>query len=295
MRYSLIPDTNVILQYTNQVKKVDAESAENWARPPKQTRNIYEFGFTNWAIPKVRITGKYRNTNLDTDLGNEALFESVNIDPDHREYYNLGLTWLVAPGLTAFFNGDVTKDDTSHDRISGVASNSGDGSALNQHYMASLSFALSDKVTITPTYTFMNWEHWRELAWQTNTGATVVDSDYWDRQRAHNLALNLMVAPSKRITFNLSADYTKSSGTYHPTSPETLGSILFDTDEVRRFSALFTEEYNVRLDSVYALGRGWGLGLDLRYTDWQDKTPANPSDGTFAGGLLKVTKQFYSR
>ncbi len=294
MRYSLIPKTNVSLQYTNQIKKVEDQSAENWARPPKQTRNIYEVGFTNWAIPKVRITGKYRNTNLDTDLGNEALIEPVNNDPDHRNYFNLGLAWSITPSISAFLSGDATKDDTSHNRMSGGVSNSGDGSALNQQYMASVSFSLSDKVTITPTYTYMKWEQWRDLAWETNFGAAVIDKDYWDRQRAHNLAVNFMVLPTKRLSFNGSADYTISRGYYYPSSPVTLGSLIFNTDKIAYISVLKTEEYNVRLDSSYALGRGWGLGLDLRYTVWRDDSSDNPSDGTFAGGLVKISKQFIS-
>jgi len=294
MRYSLIPKTNVSFKYTNQVKKVEDQSAENWSRPPKQTRNIYEVGFSNWAIPRVRITGKYRNTNLDTDLGNEALIDPVNNDPDHRSYYNLGLTWVITPRVIAFLSGDATKDDTSHNRMSGGISNSGDGSALNQQYLASMSFSLSDKVTITPTYTYMKWEQWRDLAWETSTGAAVVDTAYWNRQRAQNFALNFMVVPTKRLSFNVSADYTDSDGHYRPSSPENVGSIIFDTKQIARISALSTEEYNVRLDSDYTLGRGWGLGLDLRYTDWRDDSSDNPSDGTFTGGLMKITKQFIS-
>jgi hypothetical protein len=51
----------------------------------------------------------------------------------------------------------------------------------------------------------------------------------------------------------------------------------------------------VRLDTDYDLGRGWGVGVDFRYTDWKDDSADNPTNGVFVGGLAKVTKQFFTQ
>jgi hypothetical protein len=63
-----------------------------------------------------------------------------------------------------------------------------------------------------------------------------------------------------------------------------------NTAEIAQFSGSSTEEVNVRFDIDHDLGAGWGLGLGLRYTDWQDDSFDNPSDGEFMGGLLKISK-----
>jgi hypothetical protein len=63
-----------------------------------------------------------------------------------------------------------------------------------------------------------------------------------------------------------------------------------NTAEIAQFSQSSTEEINVRFDIDQDLGHGWGLGLDLRYTDWQDDSVDNPSDGEFMGGLLRISK-----
>ena len=46
----------------------------------------------------------------------------------------------------------------------------------------------------------------------------------------------------------------------------------------------------MRFDTDYAIGKGWGIGLDLRYIEWADDSFDNPSEGEFMGGLLKVSK-----
>jgi hypothetical protein len=294
MRYSLIPSSNLSVQYTRQIKKVEDESAMNWARPPEQSRNIYELGFTNWAIPKVRISGKYRRTRIKTEFGNEALIEPVNNDPNKIDMGNLGLTWLISPRVTLFVNANVTKEDTTANRQFSGVTDAETADALHENYLASLSFAISENFIITPTYTYMSFSQDRELVWTNTVPETVVDSDYTNKQKAQNFALNFMLLATKRLTFNGAIDYTKTDGTYEPTSLIAI-PFAFNAAEIAQFSATETNEFNVRLDSAVDLGRGWGLGLDLRYTDWRDDSFDNPSDGTFAGGLVKVTKLFHSQ
>lgn len=293
VRYSLVPKTNLNLIYTKKIKKIEEESAIAWSRPVKQTYDVFEAGFTNWVIPKVRITGKFSNTQVGTDFGEAP----INNDPSRTNQGTLGFTWTITPSLFAFINASATKETTQDNRM-GEISNASQADALREQYLASCSYRINDKVAITPTYTYMAYKQQRDMVFKT-TAPTVVDSGYRNQQKAQNFALNLMVVPTKRLNINTTVDYTITKGTYDPTSPLMVAAnvtspfVSYDAEQLAMFSETHTEEINVRLDSEYDLGRGWGLGLDLRYVDWKDTSVDNPSNGTFVGGLFKVSKKLF--
>jgi len=284
LRYSLVPKTNLSFLYTKKVKKVDEESAFDWSRPVKQTHDIYEVGFTNWVVPKVRITGKLSHTRVGTALqplvvNNVVGTNVMNNEPEQTNQGNLGLTWSVTPKLTAFFNASAAREKTQDNRTV-EASKVNKAEALREQYLASFSYRISDKIAVTPTYTFMSFRQQRDLAF----GSTF-DSGYTDKQKAQNFAFNLMFVPISRLNINAVVDYTITKGDYDPALPF--------AEQLAMFSETHSEEVNVRLDSEYDLGRGWGLGLDLRYEDWKDTSIDNPSDGTFWAGLFKISKKLY--
>jgi len=292
VRYSLIPKTSLSLVGSKKIKTVSDESAFDWARPAKQTHDVYEFGFTNWAVPKIRITGKLSQTQVTTDLKpgviNNVSGSVANNEPDQTNQGTLGLTWTITPTLTAFINATAAKEKT-HSNHTVEASNANDADALREQYLASFSYRINDKIAITPTYTFMSYKQQRDLPF----GSTI-DSGYANSQRAQNFALNFNLVPTSRLNINTTVDYTTTSGNYNPTSPLTVGtSVNADTEMLAMFSETHSEEINIRLDSEYNLGRGWGLGIDLRYVDWTDTSTDNPSNGTFYGGLFKVSKKLF--
>jgi hypothetical protein len=292
-RYSLIPKSNMLLQYTRQVKDVEGESAINWGRPQKSTRDVYELGLTNWALPRVRASMKLAHIRNGQNYGDEAAnYEPVSIDPEHTSQGTLGLTVLVSPKVTAFANGFVSKEESTDNRLVGGHSNA-KADALNQQYMVSLNFAVSEKLSISPSYSYMSWEQKRDIVWESGTGVEVVDPEYNNKQKAQVFSLALNATPIKRLNVNAAVDYTTSKGKYDPTSPIQLGALSFNAASAAQFSRSETEEINVRLDTEYDLGRGWGVGLDLRYVDWSDTSTDNPSDGIFYGGLFKVSKKLF--
>lgn len=285
IRYSLVPKTNLNFIYTKKIKKVEEESAVAWSRPPKQTYDVFEYGLTNWVIPKVRITGKLISTLVRTEFGEE----SINNEPSRTNQGILGLTWSVTPKLSTFMNASAAREDTQNNR--GEVAGADSAKSLREQYLASLSYRINDKVAITPTYTYMSYKQDRDFAYEG--GAGTVDSAYSNKQKAQNFAVALMLMPTTRLNINTIVDYTITKGNYVPTSPIQIGSVVFNAEEMALFSQSHSEEINVRLDSEYDLGRGWGLGLDLRYADWKDTSVDNPSDGTFFGGLFKVSKKLF--
>lgn len=292
-RYSLIPKSNLSLQYTRQIKDVEGKSAVDWGRPQKSSKDVYELGFTNWAIPRLRTTLKLAHIWNGNDYGNaSATYEPVSIDPEHTSQGTLGLTVLITPRLTAFANGFVSKEDSEDNRLVGGHVD-GKAEALNQQYMFSLNYAFSEKFSISPSYSYMRWEQKRDMVWESSTGVEVVDPGYSNKQKAQVFGLAVNSKPTKRLHLNAAVDYTIAKGHYDPTPQFQLGALLFNAFTAAEFSQTTTEELGVRLDSEFDLGRGWGLGLDLRYVDWVDKSTDNPSDGVYYGGLFKVSKKLF--
>lgn len=291
-RYSLIPKSSLNLQYTWQVKDVEnASGIDNLSRPESTTKDIYELGFSNWAFPSVRTTAKLSHTRIGNNYGDPIVgYEPVAIDPEHTSQGTLGITWLVTPRITAFASGSITKEESSNNRLVGGHIDS-KADALNQQGTLSLNFAISEKLSISPSYTYMSWEQKRDLVWE-NTGE-VVDPNYSNKQKAQNFALALSSRPTKQLNVNTSVDYTITEGHYDPTSPINIEGVSYNAAEATEFSRTSTKEWNIRLDSEYDLGRGWGLGLDLRYVDWEDTSTDNPSNGIFYGGLFKVSKKLF--
>lgn len=292
-RYSLIPKSNVNLQYTRQNKDVEGESAFAYGRPQKSARDVYELGFTNWAVPKLRTTMKLAHIANRNDYGNaSADYEPVSIDPEHTNQATLGLTLLVSPKVTAFANGFVSKEESDDNRLVGGHIDAR-AEALNQQYMLSLNFVVNEKFSISPSYSYMSWQQKHDIVWETGAGVEVVDSGYTSKQKAQVFSLAMNAMPTKRLNINAAVDYTIAKGHYDPTSPILLGALAFNAASAAEFSLTDTREFNVRLDGEYNLGRGWGLGLDLRYVDWTDDSTDNPSDGIFYGGLFKVSKKLF--
>ena len=281
LRFSLIPKTNLHLKYTKKIKKVEDQSSLDWSNPPKTTKDEYEFGISNWVVPKVRATAKVTHARVSTELA----ATSINNEPDQTNQFNLGVTWSVSPKVVAYGSAYVAREETDSNRMSGGITSANTAEALRQQHLISLSFMVSDKLTLSPTYTYIAAEQGRDIIWDG-----LVDSNYTNKQEAHNYALQMMFLATKRMNINCSVDYTTTDGSYDPTSPFTGTSGTIDTFEIAQFSQSSTEETNVRFDADYDLGKGWGIGLDLRYTDWQDDSFDNPSDGEFTGGLLKISK-----
>lgn len=291
-RYSLIPKTSANLQYTWQVKDVENDSALLWSRPRRTNKDIYEIGFTNWAVPKLRATVKLAHIRNRNSYGSGPItYEPVSIDPERTNQGTMGLTLLVSPRVTAFANGFMSKENSDENQLVSVRGGA-KAEALNQHYTFSMNFAVSEKFSISPSYSHMAWQQKRDLVWDAN-GTKVFDTQYSNKQKAEDFALTLNVMPTKRLNVNAVVDYIVATGNYDPTSPIQLGAVSFVAAEAAEFSRTETKEWNVRLDSEYDLGRGWGLGLDLRYVNWEDTSSDNPSDGIFYGGLFKVSKKLF--
>ncbi len=281
IRYSLIPKTNLNFKYTKKIKEVDDQSAQDWSTPPKRTKDEYELGLSNWVIPKVRTTAKFIHTRVSTDLDPN----SINNMPDQTNQVNLGMTWTITPKIMTYGNAYVAREDTDSNRMGGGITNANEAEALRQRYLLSIAFMPTDKLTISPTYTYLSDEESRDIVWNA-----AIDSDYTNEQTAHNYALNLLYMPAEILAFNCSVDYTTSDGNYYPSHPFIASTGSYNTVEVAQFSRVRTEEINVRFDTDLDLDHGWGIGLNLRYTDWRDDSFDNPADGEFLGGLLKLTK-----
>jgi|GEM_PF-2549160 len=293
-RYVPSPVLNLKAEYIKDIKDVSSLSSSDYSRPLKTVKDTYALGSTWRAMPNMRVKGKLSYRDIRTEFGPTDV---GNIDPAETTRGVVGVTWTISPRVAAFLNADVSKEKTDDNRIVGESNDDLSGKTINQHYLASLSFQVNEKFSVSPAYTFMSRKQDQDIAWEDSSGAHIIDRDYENEQKTHNLALNFMYMPTPMLDLNATVDYTSTKGTYDPTQAQidfTLHGGIRNDVSVRQIGLnayTETEEFNLRFDGEYDLGNGWGTGLVLRYTDWSDDSFDNPSDGTYIGGLFKITKE----
>lgn len=298
-RYVPMPKLNLKAEYTKDIKDVSYQSSDDWVRPLKTIKDTYQLG-ANWrALNNVKVNGKVSYRDIRTEFGSD----DSNFDPEQTTRGVIGVSWILSPRVSTFLSADLTKEKTGDNHYHGdrtdifddpadytlydlndvaTSNRPDDGDKLAQTYLASVSFMVNEKLSVSPSYTYMSAKQEKEIVWDYGNDL-MIDTEYFNKQVTHNLAVTVMYNPTEVLALNATIDYTTTEGTYNPSSNITGTPAGWS-------SGTDTEELNLNLDGDYDLGGGWGLGLELRYTDWRDTSFDNPSDGEYIGGMLKVTK-----
>jgi hypothetical protein len=286
-RYAPRPGLRLKAGYTRRVTDYAHESAEVWSRPLKITRDVYVVGAGWRAKRNLRFNAEVYHRQNSFDF----LAHSANNEPEKANQGVLGVTWTARPWITALLRADVAREEGERYRQVHVAEQLA-AEQLRQHYLASVSLAVSPKLSVTPTYTFLSIKRDRDMVWENSTGAHAIDTGYSDEQKADNFAIHFGYLPSAALSLNLTVDYTKARGSYNPTSPFFIHGTELDLAELARISETRTREASLRFEGEYKLRNGWGTGLEIRYTDWSDDSFDNPADGELLAGLIKLSKRF---
>jgi hypothetical protein len=288
LRYTPFPRFRLKARYTRRITDYADESAELWSRPLKITRDIYGLG-TDWRVLRsLRLNADFYHRENSFDFH----VHSANNEPEKANQGVLGLTWTAAPWVTALLRAEVAREEGDRYRQVHIAEQL-QAEQLRQHYLASASFAVSPKLSVTPAYTFLAIKRDRDMVWTDSVGDIGIDTGYSDDQTAHNYAISFNMIPREALHLNFTADYTVGSGSYDPTSPFTIGGTpLIDLAELAMISETKTREVSLRFNGEYQFKSGWGSGLSLRYTDWSDDSFDNPAKGELLAGLVRLFKKF---
>jgi hypothetical protein len=287
LRYTPLSTLRLKAGYTKRITDYADESAIIWSRPLKTTRDIFALG-ANWrARRNLRLTADYyyRENRFDFHPA------SANDEPERGNQGVLGLTWMATSRITALLRADVASEEGERNRQVHIEEQLA-AEQLRQHYLASVSFTVSPKLSVTPAYTFLSVKRERDMVWENSAGNHEIDSDYSDEQTANNFAISFTYLPRPALSLNLTVDYTLTKGSYDPASPFTINGTVLDLAELARISETETREVSLRFEGEYAFRNGWGTGLQVRYTDWRDDSFDNPAEGELLAGLVKVSKRF---
>ena len=126
----------------------------------------------------------------------------LNVDPEATTRGVLGVSWTPSSRIAAFFSADITKEETSQNRLFDAEDTNtfefpNDAEKLTQRYLATVSFMVNDKLSVAPSYTFMLTEQDQEIIWEDGGGDEYLDSSYSNTLKTHNLALSLLYAPTE--------------------------------------------------------------------------------------------------
>jgi hypothetical protein len=287
LRYTPFPRFRLKARYTRRVTDYADESAEIWSRPMKITRDTYGLGADWRLLRSLRLNADFYHRENSFDFH----AHSANNEPEEANQGVLGLTWMTTPRITTLLRADVAKEKGDRYRQVHIDEML-KAEQLRQHYLASASFAVSPKLSVTPAYTFISTKRDRDMVWGNSDGLVEIDTGYSDDQKANNYAVSFMYLPWETLQLNFTADYTIGSGSYDPTSPFTIGGTALDLAELAMISETKTREVNLRFNGEYQLKSGWGTGLSIRYTDWSDDSFDNPAKGELLAGLVRLFKKF---
>jgi len=290
LRYRPFSGLNIKAEYTRKSKKISDENAQDWHLPKETINNIYQIGLYGRAFKKVKVTARYIHT--DTDHDSEG--PMVNIDPERSDQGILSLTWMPATWVTGIFSADVTKQTTDDLQILDYNSGQTVGEAsnadtLNQRLMESLTFSLTEKLSLTESYTYMKSKVNQDLVYQAfPTGSTpFVDQNVLNENEAQSLSLTTTYLASKKFTFSALFDYTTSKGGFYPSTTEAL-----TPESIAIFSKSHMKEMAYGAEGRYEFDNGLGLDLRCRYAKFEDESFDSPETGNYFTTLLLISKKW---
>ncbi|MCJ7600512.1 MAG: hypothetical protein MUO63_03310 [Desulfobulbaceae bacterium] len=289
LRYRPFSGLNIKAEYTRKSKEISDENAQDWHLPTETINNIYQIGLYGRAFKKVKVTARYIHT--DTDHDSEG--PMVNIEPERSDQGILSLTWMPATWVIGIFSADVTSLTTDNLQILdysgqtvGEASNA---DSLNQRLMESLTFSLTEKLSLTESYTYMKSKVNQDLVYQAfPPGSTpFVDQNVLNENEAQSLSLTTTYLASKKLTLSALFDYTISEGGFYPSTTEAL-----TPESIAIFSKSHMKEMAYGAEGRYEFDNGLGLDLRCRYAKFEDESFDSPETGNYFTTLLLISKKW---
>lgn len=288
VRYKPLRGLALRTDYTWKRKEIDDRNALDWHLPSATTDNIYDIGGTWRALKNLKIKARYLYENTDHEVRGPV----VNIDPETTHQGILSCTWLPVDRLTLLINYNLTRETTDElqilDSHGEVISDVRDAETTKQRALASATYWLSEKLSLTGSYAYLDTEVTQDLAYDAWAPAEpFADNGARSESKAHCYSTSLMYAVTSQLNVSAMVDYTESKGRF---SSE-LDNFL-DPDSITVYSRADADEWNYSLKGLYELENGWEVEMGVRYSDLDDDSYDNPAEGDVFSSQLQLSKRW---
>lgn len=261
---------------------IERKDVDDWEVLPEGT-DTHTLNLTAQTRPfaSLKLKGQYEYKSVDDP--------AYNTEPEQSNQLRLNATYTPLPWLTAFVDYVLTETEREDLRylnaLSRVLLEGGGRDGRSDRLTASLSCSVSEKATITGSWTYSRWDVEQDLSfaqWSgTGTGLPFIDfgSPYSDQ--ANSFSLSFQYVPREDITLTSEVVHTLSSGEFTPDTGLPLAS----------FSTMDATETLFSVELAKKMPRNWEVGLRF-YSDTYDDESGAVLDGELFVTTLTLKRYF---
>ncbi|MHB8809492.1 MAG: MtrB/PioB family outer membrane beta-barrel protein [Desulfobulbaceae bacterium] len=267
---------------------INRNDTDEWLVLPEAT-DVHTLNLTAQARPfdSLKVKGVYEYKYFDDP--------AYNTEPDHSNQVRLNTTYTPLPWLTAFLDYVLTETDRDNLRylnaLPRIILEGGEREGRSDRLTASLSGSVSEKVTVTGSWTYSRWDVEQDLVFSqwdsTGSGGLpfiAFGTPYSDQ--ANSYSLSLQYIPREDITLTSEVVHTLSTGDY---SPEVSAGGL--SLPLASFSTMDATETLFSVEVTKKMFRDWEIGL-MFYTDTFDDNSRVLLDGELFVATLTLKRYF---
>lgn len=300
VRYSPFRRVTLKGQYSIEHRERNLASAIDWHLAEAKDINTLDAGLSWRPRHEARVRLNYRVSDADVDPG--LVPEVFNNDPERTHQLTADLSYspqaattiLIAALLkdesadtlsSLYHDFSIVNPDLAFAPVSAAGVEASDYDAFWQRYLASITHACTEQLSVTGSYVYSSMD--TDRGFSAMEGVAIVDTGYRNSQGYHSFSLSASWQATERLSLTPTVDYTIATGDYSLTD-STLNQWL----PLGEMAMVDTKELGLRLDGSYDLGQGWKAGVVVRYVELIDKSFDNPAQGDAYGALCKMTKVF---
>lgn len=273
------PMSALTLLSTYAYTRLERKDIDDWAVLREDT-DKHSINLTAHARPLSKL--KLKAVYDFSCYGNPT----YNLEPDSSNRMRLSATYLPLPWITAYVDYvlALTQRDELHYLGGQTLYELGERDGRSDRLLASLSFMVSPKVTVSGSWAYSKWKVEQDLAYASDysrVNPPVIDSGVPYNDEANSFALALSYLPREDIRLQADITYTLLEGRYVPDSSLAL------TD----FSDLEARETSLSVEGAKKLASDWEVALKF-YMDIYDDRVGDVLEGEVYVTTLSLKRYF---
>lgn len=207
---------------------------------------------------------------------------SYSTEPDSSDKGTASITMMPVPGINLFVNYSIAREKRE-DLDFSATQNARDRNTRTDNLMGSGVFQLTDRLSMTASYAFMNYKVRQDIAYGD---VPVIDTDVQYKDTAHVYSASLDYSPVENLDMLAMISHVRSSGDFYPGSGDLLNPV-----SVSSFSRQKIRETVYSLSGDSQCFNSLSCGLEFRYSDTKDVID-NVSDSNPDGHAYIVMLKF---
>jgi len=281
------PKSGLTFRAKYDYQKIDRTAAGIWGLPDSTTRNGITLVADSRLHSTVLLNLKYAYKNVADP--------AYNTEPEYSNAGRLALTWLPHPAVNLLFSYDLDRQERDNLNFAGAGEFVGNDKPWyreadldNAQLLGT--FQVSPKLTMTGTYSYMQYKVVQDLAYENLAGDPLVDKDVPMDQKAHVFTVGAYYHLSDVLYLLGEITYTRSEGEFSPSSDD-----LLEPVSIASFSRMEQSYLLLHLGGEYKFNNGLSMDLDYRYGDLEDRLDNiydDIDDGEAHIVILSATKKW---